>query len=292
LFIDVESGKVVNVAVIGLGEMGGAVSSNLAAAGHAVAVFDLQQALVDEAVTDGSLAAASVSDAVRGAEMVHVVVFTDAQARAVVLGHDSEPGALAVMEDGSALVIHSTVAPATCREMAEQAAVHGIDVIDAGMTGTGAAARAGTITLLVGGADDVVARCRDELSCFAQVVMHVGPVGTGMVAKIVNNLSVLVNAEATRQLVQFGEATGLGEQALLEVLNAGTGRSWASENWALIRPVVESPADGSPYPAMARKDCDLALTVAAAAGTSAPIAEAIAERLAELDRAGGIGSQP
>jgi 6-phosphogluconate dehydrogenase (decarboxylating) len=67
LFIDVESGKVVNVAVIGLGEMGGAVSSNLAAAGHAVAVFDLQQALVDEAVTDGSLAAASVSDAVRGA---------------------------------------------------------------------------------------------------------------------------------------------------------------------------------------------------------------------------------
>ena len=90
----------------------------------------------------------------------------------------------------------------------------------------------------------------------------------------------------------FVEGALVGEQALLEVLNAGTGRSWASENWALIRPVVESPADGSPYPAMARKDCDLALTVAAAAGTSAPIAEAIAERLAELDRAGGIGSQP
>lgn len=281
-----------NVAVIGLGEMGGAISSNLAAAGHAVAVFDLQQALVDEAVIEGSLAAASVSDAVRGAEVVHVVVFTDEQVRAVVLGDDSEPGVLAAMEDGSTLVIHSTVAPATCREMATQAALHGVHVIDAGMTGTGVAARAGTITLLVGGDDDVVAQCRDELSCFAQVVMHVGPVGTGMVAKIVNNLSVLVNAEATRQLVQFSEATGLGEQALLEVLNAGTGRSWASENWPLIRQVVESPADGSSYPAMARKDCALALTVAEAAGTSAPIAEAIAEHLADLDRSSGVSPQP
>jgi 3-hydroxyisobutyrate dehydrogenase len=272
-----------DVAVVGLGEMGGAIAANLVSAGHGVAVYDLDAERVDLAVRTGCRSTGSAAEAARRAEVLHIVVFTDVQARAVVLGGSDHEGALNAMAPGSVLVVHSTIPPATCRELGEIARVQDVEVIDAGMTGTGEAARAGEMTLLVGGAEAAVERCRDELAAFAADVLHVGSLGSGMVAKIVNNISVLANAEVARQLLALGVAAGLGWEEVLRVLNAGTGRSWVTENWGKIRRLVESPDDGSTYAGMARKDCALALALATDADAPLPIGEAVSRRLRELD---------
>ena len=243
------------VAVIGLGEMGGAIAANLVAKGYEVGVFDLDDQRREALGEQGCAPAGSAEAAAAGAQVVHVVVFTDAQARSLVLGEPARSGLLSTLDAGSVLVVHSTISPSTCTEFARVAKERGVDVLDAGMTGAGAAARAGTMTLLVGGETAIVDACRDELGCIASAVLHVGPLGTGMVAKIVNNISVLANAEVARQLIGLGTAAGLPESTVLKILNEGTGRSWVSEHWDLVRGTVEHPDDGTTFAAMARKDC-------------------------------------
>ena len=106
-----------------------------------------------------------------------------------------------------------------------------------------------------------------------------------MIAKIINNVSMLTAGEALRQVLLVAEQAGLAKADALRVLNAGSGRSWLAEHWDAIGPLLDTADDGGPWTGMARKDSALGVALATEVGTTLPAADAVVARLAALDAA-------
>ena len=272
------------VGIVGVGTMGGPIAANLARAGHDVLAYDLDPAALASLAAHGVGNCTSSADAGRGRDIVHVVVFTDEQVREAVMGVDGNGGLISTMSPGATIVVHSTVRPQTCIDLADRASASQIDLIDAAMTGTVAAANDGTLTLLVGGRADVVERCAPEFEAFSQRLVHVGSTGTGALAKIINNVLVLANAEALRECIALAAAAGTHESTILEVVNASTSQSWVSAHWDAVRPTVDDVADPHNLAPMSTKDCGLAREAATQYGSQLEIGELVQDRLAHIVR--------
>jgi 3-hydroxyisobutyrate dehydrogenase-like beta-hydroxyacid dehydrogenase len=162
----------------------------------------------------------------RASEVVGICV-TDADAvRSVVLGPD---GVLAGMAPGSVLAIHSTIGPDECEPIAREAAARGVDVIDAPVSGGGAAAAAGQLTVYVGGEEEAVLRARAVLDHYGDTVLHMGPLGHGLRTKLVNNALIAAHFALARDAMATGTALGLDPTRLGAALRAGSGRSFSLE---------------------------------------------------------------
>lgn len=262
-----------NVAVIGLGQMGGPMADNVVRAGHDVRVHDVDPGRCAPRVDLGAVAATSPADAARGADVVSIVVFDDAQLVEVLTGAD---GVLAVLEPGAVVAVHTTSTLPTIRAMAEAAATRGVAVIDAGISGGETGAVAGTLLLLVGGETNAVDRARPVLDSFAKEVVHAGPLGTGMALKLARNAIgygwMAVVAEAKDMAVAAGvdpslirhavAETGAFEQALVPLGLGGPG-PWPADDPG--RPYFEHVAD------LADKDLHHAQALAAEVDTTMPV---------------------
>lgn len=172
------------VGFVGLGKMGAGMAGHLAASEHDLAVFDTRPEAIEPLAAAGARAATSVADAADGADLVSVVVLDDTQVLSVVTGPG---GVLSTMPRGSVLAIHSTVTLACIRSVADAAAEAGVDVLDAGISGGVPGANAGTLMVIVGGESDVLDRARPGLEPWSSEIVHVGPLGAGMVAKVARN---------------------------------------------------------------------------------------------------------
>lgn len=158
-------------------------------------------------------------------DIVGICVVGDRDVDDVLLRPD---GVLAGMTPGGMVAIHSTIHPDSCVRQAEQAANRGVSVIDAPVSGGGPAAAAGSLLVMAGGADEHVAYCRPVFETFADPVLHVGPLGRGQLAKLLNNL--VFTAQVAVALETFGFADGLAVErsALAQVLAHGSGGSRAA----------------------------------------------------------------
>jgi 3-hydroxyisobutyrate dehydrogenase len=136
-------------------------------------------------------------------------------------------GILAAMKPGSTLLIHSTVSPRTCERLALAAAERGVAVLDAPVSGSGEAARNRKLLVLVGGDAQVLRRVRPVLQSYGHPVLHVGAIGDGQRAKIVNNLACIANMAVADVALRLGESVGLSRQLLRQALLSGSGRSFA-----------------------------------------------------------------
>jgi 3-hydroxyisobutyrate dehydrogenase-like beta-hydroxyacid dehydrogenase len=156
--------------------------ARLVAAGHDVSVFGRSD---EKRSTIAGLGAEAVDKiaAVGAAADVVICVFTDEQMREICLTDDL----IVAMPSGSALVLHTTGSPQTVQTIAERAAAHDVDVVDAPVSGGPHNAAAGELTLFVGGTDHTVTRVRPVLSCYGDPILHVGPLGAGQKVKLVNN---------------------------------------------------------------------------------------------------------
>ena len=225
---------------IGLGDMGAPMAERILDGGFPLVVFDLRVESVGSLVRRGATAAVDASTLAKQCDLVFVCVVNDAQVISVA---EQVAGAMA---PGSVLAVVSSVLPGTMARVGELVAPGGVAVLDAPVTGSRPAAAAGTLTVLLGGDEQVVASIRPVLDTFARTVLYVGASGTAQAVKIANNMMLHMNHLVALEAVQFAKAHGIDERTLLEVANAGTGRSWVTETWGLIDGMfVDHPQAGT-----------------------------------------------
>ena len=170
--------------------------------------------------------AASPAELGQLSDVVGVCVTDDDAVREVVLG---PTGLLGGMRTGSVLAIHSTIGTATCAEIDEAANGHGVAVIDAPVSGGGAAAAAGSLTVYVGGRQDAVERARPILGTYGDPVLHMGGLGSGLRTKLINNVLNAAQFGLAHDAMVVGEALGLDPGLLGQALTSGSGKSFALE---------------------------------------------------------------
>ena len=271
------------VAVIGLGHMGGAVAARLAQTGGALG-FDLSEAARSRAEAEGVQVVDSLEQAVAEAD----IVLTSLPNSAIVRSVWARGGLIGSVKPGATLVELSTIDPATMREVAAIAAEAGHASVDAPVSGGPAEAGNGSLALLVGGEDADVERARPVLERIG-TVSRTGAVGTGKIVKIVNNLMTMGNVLVAAEAFAVGEAAGMEPELLYEILSTSGGRS---HHFTKRFPKALA-GDFNPGFAVALGEKDLALGVelARSLGVPAPAAAvgqsvyalAMAEGLADAD---------
>ncbi|OXI66997.1 3-hydroxyisobutyrate dehydrogenase [Burkholderia sp. AU28863] len=214
------------IAFIGLGNMGGPMAANLLKAGHALTVFDLDAYAVDAAVRAGATAAASPRDAAARGSVIITMLPAAQHVRAVYLGDD---GVLAGARAGATLIDCSTIDPGTVRAVADAAAQRDCPLADAPVSGGTGGAQAGTLTFMVGANAALFERIRPVLLDMGKNVVHCGGTGTGQIAKICNNLLLGISMMGVAEAMALGATLGIEPAVLAGIINTSTGRCWSSD---------------------------------------------------------------
>ncbi|ARP94248.1 3-hydroxyisobutyrate dehydrogenase [Bordetella genomosp. 13] len=278
-----------SIAFIGLGNMGAPMALNLVKAGHHLTVYDLVPAAVRTLTDAGARAAASAHEAVDGAEVVITMLPASKHVESLYLEDD-----LLARIDPSKLVIDcSTIAPDSARKVAAAAQARGLAMVDAPVSGGTAGAAAGTLTFIVGGTDEALARARPVLEQMGKNIFHAGPSGAGQVAKICNNMLLGILMAGTSEALALGVANGLDPKVLSDIIAKSSGRNWATElynPWPGVMPNVPASKDyaGGFGVDLMLKDLGLAAEAALAARAAVPLGE-LARNLYALHSQGGNG---
>jgi 2-hydroxy-3-oxopropionate reductase len=209
---------VTTIGFIGLGIMGAPMAGHLVDAGHDVVGYNRSRPAVDALVERGGRAAGSVAEAVRDAEVVFTMVPDSPDVEDVALGDD---GIYAAAEPGTLHVDCSTIRPDVARALAAAGDERGIRVVDAPVSGGEAAAKEGTLSIMVGGAAEHVEAARPYLDVVGATVVHVGPAGSGQTVKAANQLIVAGNIQLLAEALVFLEAHGVDTEAATQVLGGG-----------------------------------------------------------------------
>jgi 3-hydroxyisobutyrate dehydrogenase len=210
---------------IGLGSQGAGMAERIIAGGIPTTLWARQASSLDPFRGRAALAA-DPAELGRRSDVVGICVTDDAAVRQVTLG---PAGVLAGMAAGSILAIHSTIGTDTCTEVAEVADGRGVAVIDAPVSGGGAAAAAGALTVYVGGSVASVERARPVLDTYGDPVLHMGALGSGLRTKLINNVLNAAQFGLAHDAMAVGGALGLDPQLLGRALTSGSGRSFSLE---------------------------------------------------------------
>lgn len=201
--------------------MGAALATRVIAAGFPTVLWARRPDALTQFGTVET--AASPAELAASVDLVEICVWSDDDVREVLEG---ESGVLAGCRAGSVVAIHSTTTPETCRELARAGAERDVVVIDAPVSGGPDAALAGSLVLAVGGDEAVVEKCRPVFETFADLIVHLGPVGSAQVAKLVNNALFCANLTVGDDALTLGVALGLEPGPLAQVLMRGSGHSF------------------------------------------------------------------
>jgi 3-hydroxyisobutyrate dehydrogenase-like beta-hydroxyacid dehydrogenase len=272
-----------SVGVIGLGRIGGHVARALCNAGRSVAAYDVlpeaHESFPEPEAKQSPRAVAEVSN------IVLVAVYDDQQLRDVLLGPE---GILAAVPSPDVICVLSTVTLATLYWAAEEAVSRGVELIDCGVTGGARLRDEGTIVVLAGGSEAAIDAARPALDVFARPLLHMGPRGCGMKAKLARNLMHYSAWYASWEGARLAAAAGVDVPKLLEAHRisneSGGGMSLLT---AGIGPGVEPGADvtverrrRSAY--VAEKDLGYAIEMAAELGIPVPGAELVRARMQDV----------
>ncbi len=273
------------VAFIGLGVMGAPMARQLAAK-YEVTVFDIDKGRMG--AVPGARPASTALEAVRSADIAFLSLPGSEIVKEVVLGNN---GLKSVMKRGSVIIDNSTTSPSVSQELAASLEESGVSFLDAPVSGGEKAAIEGTLSVMVGGKEEVFNRCLDALTTIGTTVVRVGDTGMGGVAKLVNNLIVGVTFVAVAEGFALGTKSGLDPNVLYQAIRNG----WAGSK------VLDVSADAM----LARnfkpggtvdihwKDLGYALNLAREKDVPVP-ATALAHEIFKTARASGRGrlSQP
>ncbi|MFO2466578.1 3-hydroxyisobutyrate dehydrogenase [Pseudomonas sp. 15FMM2] len=232
------------IAFIGLGNMGAPMARNLIKAGHALNLFDLNQAVLEELAALGGSISASPREAAQGAELVLSMLPAAAHVRSVWLGED---GVLAGIDQGVPAVDCSTIDPQTARDVAAAAARQGVAMADAPVSGGTGGAQAGTLTFMVGATPQLFETLQPVLAQMGRNIVHCGEVGTGQIAKICNNLLLGITMVGVSEAMALGNALGIDTQVLAGIINSSTGRCWSSDTYNPWPGVIETAPSSRGY---------------------------------------------
>ncbi len=253
------------IGFIGLGNMGGPMAANLAKAGHAVIGYDLH-APMPEGVAQAKTAAQTAQDS--------DVVITMLPHGDILRSVAAE--ILPAMAQGSVFLDCSTVDVESARQVADQAAAHGVLAADGPVSGGIGGAAGGTLTFMVGGSDAAFGKISPLLDIMGQKAVHCGASGAGQAAKICNNMILGVTMIATCEAFALADKLGLDRQKMFDVVSTSSGYSWSMNAYCPAPGVgPQSPADNSYQPGFAAdlmlKDLRLSQQAAAAVDADTPM---------------------
>jgi 3-hydroxyisobutyrate dehydrogenase-like beta-hydroxyacid dehydrogenase len=219
------------VGYIGVGNMGGPMCRNIIKrSNHQVTVFDLNPAAVKTCTDLGGTAAKSLAEVTRGADVVMTSLPMPKDVEAVTLGDN---GILANIVRGQTFIDLSTNAPSMVKKIGAAMEAKGIAMLDAPVSGGTTGAEAATIAIMVGGDRKVFDDALPVLQSFSANVIHMGGLGCGTVAKLVNNMLSFCNMAALCEGMMLGTGYGLDPEKLLQVISSSSGNSNAIKNFTL-----------------------------------------------------------
>lgn len=265
--------------------MGAPMARNILAKGHSLIVCDVVPEAVASLAAAGAIAALTPREVAAGAEIVITMLPDAPDVERVALGTD---GIVAGLRPGSVYVDMSTIDPATTRRIGAAIAAKGAAMIDSPVGKTADAAVAGTLTLMVGGPADVIARCRPLLDCMGTDFFHCGELGAGQTMKLLNNLLAQTIGTANVETLVAGVKAGLTLDTMLSVLR--TTMAWNNQ-LAIAMPKRSLVGDFKPgfMVKLAHKDCRLALQMVDALGVRSPVSHATLDALDDGMKS-GIGN--
>lgn len=210
------------IGFIGLGAMGAPTARRLVRSGFEVTGCDVVPQALEAFDEPGGRREASPVETARGVALLGVCVRTDAQVEELI----GDGAIFAAMDQGSTVILNSTVAPDLARRLARQAAEHGVGFIDVGVSGGGPAALEGKLSLFVGGEEAVVERARPFLDAIGTTAW-LGPVGRGLEGKLLNNLVSIANYGMAAAILDLGADMDFDREQLREALMIGSARGFA-----------------------------------------------------------------
>lgn len=259
----------VRVGFIGLGKMGAPMARRLSDAGFDLVVLDSRPDACAPFIARGAAIGRTPRDVAEQADVVLVSLPTPQAVQAVALGDQG----LVRAGRFQAYVDLSTTGPAVATEVAEALGQRGVACLDAPVSGGTAGAADGTLTIMVSGAREALAAATPVLQRLSGRIVDLGSVpGAAQTMKLVNQLLYFTTLVVTAEGLALGARSGLDPHTMIEVVNASSGRSWASEN-RFVQAVLRGKPAGA-LTASARKDLRLCLEQAERTGMTLPIGDA------------------
>jgi 3-hydroxyisobutyrate dehydrogenase len=220
--------QVRRVGVIGLGAMGMGVAQSLVRAGLEVHAFDVRQSAVKEIVDAGARGAASPADMGPRVEAVLLLVVNAAQTDEVLFGAE---GIAATLAPGAIVIASATVSPEVAEGLGVRLAAHGLQLIDAPVSGGAAKAASGEMSVMASGDPAVFERCKAVFDAICSRLYRLGDrPGQGSKVKMINQLLAGVHIAAAAEAMALGLRAGVDPEALYEVISNSAGSSWMFQN--------------------------------------------------------------
>jgi 3-hydroxyisobutyrate dehydrogenase len=264
--------------------MGWPMARNLAQAGHAPVVHDLDPALATSFVEEHGGSAAGGPAGFAAVDVLVTMLPDDTAVRSALIDWDG--GIAAALRPGAVVVDMSSSNPTGTLALGPVLAERGVALVDAPVSGGVQRAESGTLSIMIGGADDDVERVRPVLEVLGERLFRTGPLGSGHAMKALNNVLGATAYAALAEAVEVGRAFALEPATIVEVVNASTGRSFTSEVVFTEHVLTRRYATGFALGLLA-KDAAIAADLAASSGVDAPVCTLASERWQQaLERVG------
>ncbi len=216
---------------IGLGNLGAVLAGHLVAAGEDVTAFDLDESAVAKLAAKGATPATSGAATAEGADIVITCLPSPKATETVMTGPG---GGFAAMPAGGIWIEMSTLGVEDIKRLAALAAERGVETLEAPLTGGLHRAARGEMTILTGGDEAVLARCRPALEIMGGEIIHMGPLGSAALLKVISNMLCLIDLVAAGEALTLAKAGGLDLAKTYEAICASSGSSREFEDWAPV----------------------------------------------------------
>lgn len=280
------------IGFVGIGNMGLPMATNLIKAGYPVEAYDVRREAVEAVVARGATPGGSAAAVAGRVEVLITMLPNSPDVEVAYLG---PKGVLEGARAGLLCIDMSTIDPTTTRRVGERLAAKGVPMLDAPVSGAVPRAVEGTLTIMVGGETALVETARPILRAMGSNVIHVGPLGSGEVAKICNNLIAGVAMIAVAEAFTLGIRAGVDPKVLHEVISKSSGNCWSIEHNCPVPGLVPKAASNQGYAPgfmtdLMAKDLSLARAAARDLGTAC-FTGTLAHELYTLASRHGLGRQ-
>lgn len=268
---------------IGLGVMGYPMAGHLAKAGHQVCVYNRSTEKAEKwcAEFNGEFALTPAL-AAQDADIVFCCVGNDDDVRSVTTGKD---GVLSNMKPGSLLVDHTTASAELAAELDQACQAIGLSFIDAPVSGGQQGAENGKLTIMCGGTEASFNTAQPIMSIYAQAVNLMGPVGSGQLTKMVNQICIAGLVQGLAEGLYFAEKAGLDQHKVIEVISKGAAGSWQMMN--RHNTMIHDQYNHGFAVDWMRKDLDICLSQGRKIGAKLPVTAIVDQFYAEVQAMGG-----
>jgi len=276
------------IGFIGLGIMGRPMSRNLLKAGYPLTVWNRSRPGIEELVGEGAGEASGPREVAERSDVVITMVPDSPDVEQVALGAG---GISEAARPGLVMIDMSTISPGVTRRIAGRLAEAGIEMLDAPVSGGDKGAIAGTLSIMVGGPEATLARCRPVLEAMGRTITYCGPSGAGQTVKLCNQIVGGLNNLAMCEALVFAVKAGVDPRTMIEAVSGGACTSWAIQN--LAPKIVERDFEPGFKVAHQQKDLRLALEEADKRSLPLPGTSLVHQLFAavEADDLGGEGIQ-